>query len=780
MSERMIDCGDGVVKCRTCAWSPPGDHPVGCGMYLTVKDGKVVDVEGDADHPITQGRLCVRCLTLPEYMYNEKRVLHPLKRDPKDRGKDAWEEITWDEALDIIEERVNYVKQNWGAESIVAFQGTGREATLYKTPLAYAALGTPNSCFPMSGDSCYGPRCSVADFILGAGYPELDYAAFFPDRFDDPRYEVPKYIVLWGKDPLFSNPDGFFGHTLIDLMKRGSRYIVVDPRVTWMAAHADYHLQLRPGTDAALGLGMINLVIQEDLYDHDFVENWCYGFDELKERAAEYPLDKVEEITWVPAETIAAATRAVATSHPSSFMWGLAIDTNANGVQAGHCVLILAAILGDLDVPGGVTLAVPASFMGKWRYECAQQLPPGMLEKQITNPKYKGFRAAHLIAHPDEILNTLETDQPYPLKMAWFYATNGIANTTNAQGKRWYKALQKMEFNVVQDVFMTPTAMGLCDLFLPVTTFAEHDGMVLPHFGRNTHMVMAMNKCVEVGDCHSDLEIDFMVGKRLNPKAWPWDNVADFFTEQLHNGGVDMTFEQPQEHGWLQMTFEYRKYEKGLLRPDGEPGFNTPTGLVELCSSLYEDWGEDPLPYFEENALDPLQPSRPGRRIPAHHDHRRPRDHLVPLRASPGAVAACDHAQPAVQINPETAAVRHRRRRLGVHREPAGQGHREGAGDPHRRPARHPRAARLVVPRAGRRDPQPERRVEVQHQQPVPHYAIGRIGFGAPFKNVHVQDIQGGRPGRARHARPRHRRGAIGKRPVELRGRRRPVRRDRR
>ncbi len=95
-------------------------------------------------------------------------------------------------------------------------------------------------------------------------------------------------------------------------------------------------------------------------------------------------------------------------------------------------------------------------------------------------PKYKGFRAAHLIAHPDEILNTLETDQPYPLKMAWFYATNGIANTTNAQGKRWYKALQKMEFNVVQDVFMTPTAMGLCDLFLPVTTFANTTAWCCP------------------------------------------------------------------------------------------------------------------------------------------------------------------------------------------------------------------------------------------------------------------------------------------------------------
>ena len=736
MSERIIECGDGVVKCRTCAWSPPGDHPVGCGMYLTVKDGKVVDVEGDPDHPITQGRLCVRCLTLPEYMYSEKRVLSPLKRAREDRGKDAWEPITWDEALDIIEERVSYVKENWGAESIVAFQGTGREATLYKTPLAYAALGTPNSCFPMSGDSCYGPRCSVADFILGAGYPELDYAAFFPDRYDDPRYEVPKYIVLWGKDPLFSNPDGFFGHTLIDLMKRGSRYVVVDPRVTWMAAHADFHLQLRPGTDAALGLGMINYLIQEDLYDHDFVENWCYGFDELKERAAEYPLDKVEEITWVPAATIAAASRAIAENHPSSFMWGLAIDTNANGVQAGHTVLILAAILGDLDVPGGVTLAVPASFMGKWRYECAQQLPPGMLEKQITDPRYQGFRAAHLIAHPDCILDTLETDEPYPLKMAWFYATNVIANTTNAQGKRWFKALEKMEFNVCQDVFMTPTAMGLCDLFLPVTTFAEHDGVVLPHFGRNTHMVMAMNKCVEVGDCHSDLEIDFMVGKRLNPKAWPWDNVADFFTEQI-KPQLGITFEELQELGWVQQEFEYRKYEKGLLRPDGEPGFNTPTGLVELCSSLYEDWGEDPLPYFEENALTPF--SRPelaneyplimttgGRETTSFHSEHR---QVPSLRAL--------MPYPIVQINPETAAL------YGIEEgdwvcieNPLGKAIEKA----HVTPIIDPRVIHAQhgwwFPEQDPEAPNLSGVWKSNINSLVPHRAIGRIGFGAPFKNV--------------------------------------------
>ena len=740
MSERRIECGDGTFKCRTCAWSPPGDHPVGCGMYLTVKDGKVVNVEGDPDHPITHGRLCVRCLTLPEYMYNDKRILTPLKRDPKDRGKDKWESISWDEALDIIEERVNYIKANYGAEAIVAFQGTGREATLYKTPLAYAALGTPNSCFPMSGDSCYGPRCSVADFILGAGYPELDYAAYFPDRFDDPRWECPKYIVLWGKDPLFSNPDGFFGHTIIDLMKLGSKLIVIDPRVTWCAAHAEYHLQLRPGTDAALGLGMINLIIQEDLYDHDFVEKWCYGFDELKERAAQYPLDKVEEITWVPADLIAEATRALANAHPSSFMWGLAIDTNSNGVQAGHCFLILAAILGDLDVPGGVTLAVPASFMGKWRYECAQQLPEGMMEKQITDLEhYRGFQAAHVIAHPDCFLDTLETGKPYPLKMAWFYATNGIANTTNAQGKRWFKALEKMEFNVVQDVFMTPTAMGLCDLFLPVTTFAEHDGMVLPHFGRNTHMVMAMNKVVEVGDCKSDLEIDFMVGKRLNPKAWPWDNVADFFTEQLHNGGVDKTFEDLQEEGWFQMPFEYKKYEKGLLRSDGEPGFNTPTGLVELCSSLYEDWGEDPLPYFEENAMTPYTPGREdlkenyplimitgGRETTSFHSEHR---QVPSLRAI--------MPDPLVQINPETAE------KYGIKdgdwvciENPLGKAIEKAQVTPVVDPRTIHAQHGWWYPEQDPETPNLNGVWKSNINSLIPHRAIGRIGFGAPFKNV--------------------------------------------
>lgn len=596
---------DGVLKVRTCAWSPPGDHPVGCGMFLHVKDGKVVKVEGDPNHVITQGRLCPRCLALDEVMYNEKRVLHPMIRAKKDRGKDTWVRSTWDECLDILEEEVTGIKAQWGAESIYVFQGTGRESTLYAPPLGYAVLKTPNASFMMSGYSCYGPRTAVADFILGAGYPEMDYAAFFPDRYDDPRYKVPKYILIWGKNPIYSNSDGLFGHAVVDLMKRGSKLITVDPRVTWLSVRAAYHLQLRPGTDAAVALAMLNVVINEDLYDHEFVANWTYGFKALKERVQEYTPEFAEKVSFVPAEAICAAARAYATNSPSTLLWGLTLDTETNGVQAGHAVLSLVALCGYYDIPGGVTLSVSSSFMGKWRYECSSELDPEVWNNRACLPEYKAFFDTFPGAHPDSLLAYAEKGEPYPMKMAWFCGTNGMASTTLGEPRRWAAQLEKIEFGVHQDIFMNPTAMAFCDMFLPLTTFAEHDGIVLPHFGRNTHFLGAMNKAVEAEDCKSDLEILFWAGKRLNPTFWKWNSVPDFFTEQIGTQ-YDFTFDDLRNEGVHQQNLVYKKYEKGLLRPDGDPGFNTPTGLIELKSALYPHWGEDALPYYEEPDFSPL------------------------------------------------------------------------------------------------------------------------------------------------------------------------------
>ena len=653
MSENWRVEQDGIVTTRACAWSPPGCHPVGCGLVFTVKDGKLVKVEGDPEHPITQGRLCPRCLALKEMVYHEDRILHPLVRDRADRGKDAWRETTWDAALDLIEENVNRIKEDYGPESIVVMQGTGREADSYAFGFGYSVLGTPNALFTMSGYSCYGPRTAVADYMLGAGYPELDYAAYFPDRYDDPRYEIPKYIVIWGKNPLYSSGDGFFGHAIIDLMKRGSKLITVDPRVTWLAAHSEYHLALRPGTDAAVALAMLNVIINEDLYDHEFVETWCYGFEALRERVQQYPPEVAERISWVPKETIVAAARAFGTNHPSTIAWGLALDEAKNGTQAGYAVMSLVAITGNFDVPGGVTLAVPSSFMAQWQADALESLGSELWDKRACDPEWAGFYWTFASTHPDSLLRYAERGTPYPIKMCWFFGTNPIANTAFAEPDRWYKVLKELDFNVVQDVVMTPTAMALCDLFLPLKTTAEHVGVAFPHFDLNTHLLGAMEEAVSVGDCKSDLEICIWLGKRLNPDAWPWETPEEFLTDALKP--FDLTFEDLQERVSVQQEFHYRKYELGLLRPDGEPGFNTATGLIELKSTIYPNFDEDGLPFYEEPPLSPVSTpdlaeeyplilTTGGRSIAMFHSEHR---QMPSLRAI--------NPDPLLEMNPQTA-----------------------------------------------------------------------------------------------------------------------------
>ena len=181
---------DGVeIKKTCCGICNQYSH---CGIDAYVRDGRIIHVEGSADNPHTCGKLCPRGAAIRQYVYNKDRILYPMRRAKEDRGKDKWERVTWDEALDIIYDEVHKIWDNYGPESIFVSQGTGRQASIYGPPLANACFKTPNISFMMSGSSCYGPRTVVADFLLGAGYPELDYAQFFGDRYDDPEYELPK------------------------------------------------------------------------------------------------------------------------------------------------------------------------------------------------------------------------------------------------------------------------------------------------------------------------------------------------------------------------------------------------------------------------------------------------------------------------------------------------------------------------------------------------------------------------------------------------------------
>ena len=759
--EWRTEMPDGTVITRSNTWSPPGSHPVGYGVKVVTKDNKLIRIEGDDNNPITTGRVNAMNLALREYTHHPDRIIYPMKRDVKDRGKDAWERTTWDECLDTICEKVRYFQNTYGPESIVCFGGTGREACIYYYALTFSVLQSPNCCYTQSGWSCYGPRCSIADYVLGAGYPELDYAGHLPGSYDDPAYTLSKYVVVWGKEPLPSNGDGFFGHCLVDMMKRGSKIISVDPRITWVGAHpGNINVQLRPQTDTAMCLCLINLMFQNDEYDHDFVENWMFEWEALKERAAEYPVEKVSEICGVDPATIEKVAHIIGTERPIGFAWGLAFDQNKNGVQLSQAFILLAAMAGSIDSPGGLTLGPPSALLGTWRMEQRGAMADEVWQKRIGAAEWPGLSTGMATTQPDETLNTMETKQPYQLRMAWFNSSNFLTPTCSAQPKRWHKALlESIEFCVIQDLWMTPTAMAVGDYFLPMATWAEHDGIVLTHYGRNTVFMGPMNKALQVGECMSDIEICLMFGARLNPSWWPWlptdwkpndtgnkpidrtvlDEAVDkFFSDQLAE--LDMDFNDLREEGLYQPGahgFEYKKYEKGLLRFDGEPGFNTITGQIEASSILYASWGEDPLPYYEEPNYSPISRPQDAEKYPListsgsrryssfHSEHRQ----VPSLRQI--------DPWPWVQINPETA------KEYGVTEgdwcevyNMFGEARFKAEITPVIKPGILNCAHGWWFPEQDGEEPNLFGVWKSNFNSLVPHQNIGKLGFGAPYKGV--------------------------------------------
>ena len=582
---------DGYTVTRGSAWTGPGCH-LGCGVLLyTDEDGKLVKVEGDPENPYNGGRLCVRCLDLPEVTNHPNRLLHPMKRAREDRGKDKWERISWDEAVDLVAGKLIEIRDKYGAESVVFGQGTGRDIASWITRLAWS-YGSPNyTCFALSGLACYLPRVAGMAATCG-GYTVADCSQQFPDRYDNPNWRRPELMVVWGNYPLRANSDGFYGHWMIDLLKRGMKFIMVDPRVTWLSLKAEEHLRLRPGTDAALALGMMNVIINEDLYDRDFVEKWTYGFEELRERVQEYPPSKVAEITWVPVDQIIRAARLIAVSKPAAMQWGLAVDMVCEALPAGQAIVGLFQITGNVDIPGSNIFPVEMiAYSGGWGGELISEEQKA---KRIGLDTYPLLKLGFQVAQTDELLKTMETDRPYKIHGVWLQTNNAIA-CMGAEPKRVLNALLRTDFNVVVDLFMTPTAMACADVVLPAATYPEKDGLRL---GDGLQRGEVINKVTSVGEAKSDAEINLMIGRRLNPEAWPWDNIEDMLSYMIESTG--MTFPEMREKAPVYLPFEYKRYEKGLLRADGQPGFNTATGRIELWSTFYDACGLDPMPYFEE------------------------------------------------------------------------------------------------------------------------------------------------------------------------------------
>jgi anaerobic selenocysteine-containing dehydrogenase len=642
---------------KTTAWSPGCGSHGGCGFKLIVENGQLVRVEGDEDHPWNQGRVCPKGLALTQYVHHPDRVRHPLKRTGA-RGEGKWQQITWDEAFDICEKRLKEIREKYGAESVIFGQGTGRDIGGPITYLCYA-YGSPNWVqIGLAGHSCYTPR-QGAMFATNGDYSMADCSQFLEKRYQDPQWTRPNVIIDWAQNAVNGCFDGFFGHWIVDCMKKGSKLIVIDPRVTWLASRAEIHLQNRPGTDGAIALGMLNVIINEGLYDKAFVDKWCYGFDKLKERVQQYPAEKMAATAWIKTEDLVRAARLYAQSTPSAIHWGVPIDGNPQGTVVAQAIAHLWSITGNVDIPGGNVLAKAAFGVTTYPFSSqeltdlyGEDMVKRLNEKRIGCDRYpmvKGFRGW---GQPDVLLEQLESGKPYKIHGAWIQTSNPIGGQAG-DPKRHLAAMKDLDFIVCVDTFQTPTTMALADIFLPAAALSEKESF------RNWWWPLTnIVKACDAGDTKSDWEINLEMARRVSERPVPYHTVKELIDDRLKPAGI--TYDELAARGsWYAPkdgpSVPYRRYERGLLRKDGKPGFNTPTGKIELYSTHYEEWGLDPLPYFEEASESPVSTPElwkkyplifaSGRRMPVffHSEHR-----MIPwLREIV--------PDPVIEINPQTA-----------------------------------------------------------------------------------------------------------------------------
>jgi thiosulfate reductase/polysulfide reductase chain A len=598
----------------------------GCSALLFVRDDKLIKIKPDPDSPFNHGQMCIKGLTTPEMMYHPDRILTPLKQIGE-RGSNQWQKIDWNRALGEIADKIDRIKQETGPESIAIGQGTGRHHFMHVIRFANS-LGTPN-WFEPGIANCFLPRITVSHLTYG-GFVNADYYGKIK----------PKTILFWGHNPLVTGPDGELSFAVKRALKAGSFGIAIDPRKSETAKHCKMWLPIRPGTDAALALAMVHVIIKEGIYDKKFVDTWTVGFNRLKNHVASCSPQWAQAITWVPAEKIVAAARQYATEKPSVLEWGVAIEHTPNSLQTVRSIAILRGLTGNIDIPGGDILGMnivrPYPIL-------KEQLPKGMIRKRIGGDQYKllgGFRALLPSAHIPGVLKAMRTHDPYPVRALLNFGSNPLVTVANS--REVYQSLLKLNLIVVADMFMTPTA-AIADYILPAAFWPEINQTVeLPYVSENA--VLAQQKVVQVGDCRQDEEILTDLAQRLNLPGCN-ETLEDIFNYRLESLGI--TFEDLKTKSMVFPPHEYLKFEKN--------GFRTPSKKVEFYCKSLERLGYDPLPTYIEPPESPINQPEVAKNFPYvlttgarrveffHSEHRQ----IKSLRKR--------RPDPLVEIHPETA-----------------------------------------------------------------------------------------------------------------------------
>ena len=548
-----------------------------CPTRVHVQNGRAVKID------VVNDKLahCPRWKAQLDFVYHPDRLQYPLKRTG-DRGNGSFSHISWDEALDTIAGNLQKVKDNFGPESVVFWVAYTKEPRPYFHRLTHA-FGSPNYCTESS--NCFSGTWIASNLTYGSNY---SYMAGLSTSVEPET----RCKLVWGAAVISA---GAAWKDNLEAREKGLKLIAVDPRRTTIASRADIHLQPRPGTDGALALGMIHVIIKESLHDREFIRKWTVGFDELQKLVEEYTPERVEQITWVPAAKIREAAIVYASEKPAKLHLSANSTTHhSNGVQNHRAVILLAAITGNIDIVGGNR----PGFLSATKtnditlHERVTDMPPG-----VGSQRFPIWTKRYHEMQTNSIVDQIESGQPYPIKAVF---SAGLDTQFFGNTRRMIDSFKKLDFIAVTEYFQT-AGTGLADIVLPIASWLERPILLADYQGCTKLIEPAIEP---VGESRTEWNIYSALAERLG------------FGDLFWNGD----FERCVNHILEPSKITYKDIRQN---PEGIPssitppveksyeksGFKTPSGKVEIASSVLAEHGIDPLPVYQEPQESPI--SRP-------------------------------------------------------------------------------------------------------------------------------------------------------------------------
>ncbi|HZW80553.1 MAG TPA: molybdopterin-dependent oxidoreductase, partial [Candidatus Deferrimicrobiaceae bacterium] len=565
----------------------PHDCPDACGVLITVEEGRATKIQGDPNHPVTRGFLCAKVAKYLDRVYSPDRVLYPMRRIAAKRAAstkrdEVWQRISWDEALGEIGVRFRQIIAEFGPEAILPYSYGGTLGALNGGSMDrrfFTRLGASELERTICSSAGEAGLESVMGVKLGTE----------PDQFVHSRY-----IIAWA-----SNIHGNNVHLwpfIVEARRKGAKLVVIDPYRTRTAACADWYLPINPGTDGALALAMMHVIIGEGLHDADYVAKYTLGFDQLREKVKAYPPERAAQWTGISAEDIRKLAREYATTRPAVIRVNYGVQRSDGGGMATRAISMLPCITGSLkEVGGGIHLSTSGAFdLNKIALRRPDLKPHDGKTPRVVNMVELG-----------KALNTLSDP---PLKAMLVYGSNPAAVCPNHN--EVVRGLKRPAlFTVVHEQFFTDTT-DYADIVLPATTFFEHQDLQAAY--GHYYLQMSDQAIEPLGECRSNVDLFRSLAAQMG------------FTEECFSENNDEMIDGALTSGnpWLQGITRQRLQREGHVRlnfaashesapnppqaqtllspflPFAQGNFRTPSGKAELYSEAMKALGLDPVVDF--------------------------------------------------------------------------------------------------------------------------------------------------------------------------------------